>query len=160
MQLFPIPEDLDHIFKPARKLRWTLLLTVYVCETIHPMRRVKTIVMCRPLPFYVQIHGRTAFKFTLREMKKLVEDLTGAQLAVRVTVLHWRVLEEMESSALAWVYSNKPNIKFLGGRTRTFKPHQPMDVYVNKNLVDSNASLNHIDITLYCHIYTIICGTL
>ncbi len=68
-------------------------------------------------------------------MEELVEANGGKTIAnhelyVEASVYDWFRSQPSTGSAITVVYSNDVHLKLLGDESRTFKPGQPMDVYV------------------------------
>ena len=56
------------------------------------------------------------------------------EIYVEAQVFDWFRSQPAKGSAITVVYSNIVELELLGDRARTFKPGQPMDVYVSYHI--------------------------
>ena len=74
----------------------------------------------------------TTFTLPLSHLEKFTHDLAGAEIGLYAEVYDWNFMENKTQKAHTIILSHEPQIKFIGGRVRTFKPGQPLDVYVSE----------------------------
>ena len=82
--------------------------------------------------FCSQFPGVQDFVFSMEELTAANNGnpIYDHEIYVEAQVFDWFRSQPAKGSAITVVYSNIVQLKVLGDKARTFKPGQPMDVYV------------------------------
>ncbi len=89
-------------------------------------------VSCYLFHMRAQFEGKSDFLFKMTELVTLIgQKPTGCELHVNVTIVDWFLLINRTGYAISVVYAQDVLLKLLGDFSRTFKPGNPVTVFVS-----------------------------
>lgn len=79
-----------------------------------------------------QVHGRFSFNVPMEEIREVLgDDIADTDVYVHANVYDWYGIETQSYSGYAKIISSVPQMRFLGGKIRTFKPGHFLNVHVS-----------------------------